>query len=348
MTVRLDIDWVRDYAERRLSPPERVVFEARLRAEPELAELVDQFAEVSTWPAENVEASAVRFEDLALDDRTPVLLGPRRLPVRSLAIAAGIVLAVTGGLFVLTRRGATTSSPAGPVALTAIHRGQGDGMTAATHAVTPLAETYLPVVDRELRFVEGFRDALDVARVAGRPAFVFVHLEGCPACAEMESSTFRDERLLAIAPQFVFAKVSANVVGSSLEIPSELGLGAVKAWPMFAIFDSVGARVDAFGGMLSAEKLVARLTRALGAKAAEVPDWARVHDAARTARLELEARHTLAAVETLVATGTIEAAIAELDQAIVRLAGSPFADDLRRVRDRVASDRKFPALEYAR
>lgn len=348
MTARLDIDRVRAYVEGRLASPERAAFERRLEAEPELAEWVERYTEVAAWPLEPVPDSAVRFEDLALHAPPPAG-SLHRLTPRHVAVAAGLLLAFVGGYFALTKRSPSAPVPAGPVVLAAIRApASGTDVVPAPPAAPMLAEAYAPVVDRRVRFVEGLEEARRLATSARRPLVVFVHLAGCPACAEMERTTFRDDRMLSVADGFVFAKVSAAVVDSTLALPPELGLGELRDWPTYAIFDVGGARLDVFGGMVGAPTFAARLSQAVAATGSAVPSWVAVHEAARLARLGAEASASLGAASRLAANGRIDDGIAELDRALVLVAGCPHEADLRHVRDRLAADRKFPVLEYAR
>lgn len=348
MTGRLDIDWVRAYVEGRLASSERAAFARRLEAEPELAESVERYTEVAAWPVETVPTSAVRFEDLALEAPRPAG-SVHRLTPRHVAVAAGVLIAFVGGYFALTQRSPSAPDPSGPIVLAAIEA-PGPALDAGTvpAAASTLAESYEPVLDRHVRFVEGIEDARRIATLARRPIVVFVHLDGCPACAEMDRTTFRDDRVLSLAPGFVFAKVSATVVDATLALPAELGLGELRDWPTYAIFDAGGVRLDVFGGIMDAAKFASRLSEAAGKTASGVPAWQKVHESARVARLGAEAGAALGAASRLASIGRVDEAISELDRAIVVVAGLPHEGDLRHVRERLAGDRKFPVLEYAR
>ena len=343
MTARLDIDWVRAYAERRLSPSDREAFEARMRAEPELAEMVERYAEVVEWPAEPVAESTVTFDDLRLD--APVeSIAPRRLRPSHVAIAAGILIAFVGGFLAL--RTPPTSAPSGPVVLSAIHEAPvGSDVGPAARPVPALAETYLPVVDRKLRFVEGLDDARGIARAASCVPRSCSSISTGRAMPSGGANDVRDERVLAVAPGFVFAKVSADVAGSRIVIPSELGLDNqdVAAVRRLRRERRADRRVRR-----DAERREVRRAIVGAVARRRTPAWNEVHEAARLARLGAEARVALEAAMDLASAGGVDAGIAELDQAIARFAGLPFEADFRRIRDRAAADRKFPALEYAR
>ncbi|MCC7137946.1 MAG: hypothetical protein IT460_05900 [Planctomycetes bacterium] len=372
----LDLDLVAAYARGHLDRAARATFERRLAAEPDLADALRAY--VATDDGGPVPPPRTTFSDLRLDDAS---LAARRRPVLVLAAAAALLLAVGAAVLLRTHELALPSED-GPVALLAIPAAP----TADARPVAPLPPAladYEPTGATGLRFLPSLAAGRAVARATGRRLVVFVFHPTCPYCVELDKTTFRDASVAASAAPFVFARQDVT----HLEEPA-LVEGLDVDWPYFLVEGPDGARVGAFGGPLAADAFADRLgaVPAMPLSAGRVPlAWAAAHEVARrlaaadaaatpaaraadlaraaslaagsplaaevAARADADAdaaRRALDEAASLAAARGPDAALAALDAALVRFTGTAWADDLARVRARLAADRRFPALEPIR
>lgn len=243
MSDPLDLDLVRAYVEGRMAAPQRDAFDARLAAEPDLAELVAAFTVVSDVEGEPVPPMQTRFEDLRLDDveaEAPLRLGRPRL-LRTLAAVAAVVLLAVGAFLALRKEGPTGPPP--PVVLAAIPA----DATAPVPAPIPAAVAdYAPTGEQGLRFLDGvgYGSARDFATLLGRPLLVFAQVPSCPMCRELERDQFHRSALATAAEPFVL--VRENMMKPSPELEARLKDEGDLGWPFFVVDGADGKPASVF------------------------------------------------------------------------------------------------------
>lgn len=379
MNDRTDLDRLLDLAAGRLAGEERAALAARLATEPELAATWHDLEDVLRAGEEPVAPCDVPFERLTLTDAPPRAGWHRSWRTWAPLAVAATVLAVVG-----MRTWTHDARPGGarePVRLAAIALDAAprpSGLASEGPALPAVAADYASTGPRGLRFVEGLGDARRLARASGRPLVVFLYEPTCPLCVQLQATTFRDPALAATADPFVFAKVVASGEGADLLKAHAVG------WPVFVLYGVDGAEVGTFGGTPDASTLRGALAKVAGPdlapvawttvratahalRGAEVARDAAERDAALRRAEDLAATTPLAAAvaaaaraasapaasavreaRDLAAAGRVDAAVARLEAAVGVERGGRFERDLVALRDRLAADRVFPAMEEAR
>lgn len=301
----------------------------------DLAELVEAYRWTAPPP---LPACPVRFSDIRFPSR--------RRPVAALAAAALIAAAVF----------ALLPDEPPPLHLRSI----------PLAAVEPVAPSWPPVLARYgpadengLRWQQSMDEARALARCLDRPILVFMDFRQgslrCPLCAALERGAFREEAVARAAEPFVLLRLDY------LTTPPPLGRVAFRSWPGFHVLDAEGKRLFSFSGCFDARTAIQAFERAWEKAQRhakfEPADWRRLRDLAsgfergefasvaaadpegefgRAARSRL-----LAAAQAALAARSPEA----IDEAILRQKGSPYVEDLRRVRRHIETYGTFPNLE---
>jgi hypothetical protein len=386
MTARPTLESVRGWVEGTLPAAEREAFAAAMAADRSLVDLVATYAEVHAATVHPAPVCPVTAETLRLDD------APAPAPVLSLlrraAPIAAAVLVVAGAAFALPAL--LPSDPVMPVDTSAvILRAIRPAARETPPAPPAILSRYTPATDGRLAFLDDVAEARAAARVAGRPLLIFVSMEMCPICRDMQAHAFREEDVARAANGFVLATLSAT------DLDPKDPLLEADGWPIFVTEDAAGVRRRIHGfpvqmngpmptGTQVAEELKAAhaalpqadraalswddvhaLVRALrdadddADPAARRRAWASV--AAKDPKGALgararallgedskDARAALDAARAVARRGDVDAAVSSLDAAARRLEGTPYAADLRAVRDRVKRDGAFPSVVLAR
>jgi len=360
-----DLELLRAYAEGRLPPDALEAFAARLRDEPELAELAEVYGLVLEATAGHVGAPESTFEDVA---RRALRQGRRPL-LRMAAVAALLFAMLGAGLW---------------------WRGHGTAPSVVRLASIPLAQLPEPetppawprslaqhaTADEDgLVWYHDVEQGLRVAQVAGRPVFLFIDYPGCPWCAEFKEVHSRDKGVVEAADDFVLVNVPWG------RAPPELRTNPNDGWPIYDVLDPAGHRVDGYLGMRPPAEVAAFLREAAGKlkatgdyrfvpweelrkgaralaaaeRAADAGErLARLREAeagplaaaagARIDEMEYEAQRSLFAARDLPPAE----ARAELERAATALHGTPWAADLARVAAFLSEHGAFPRLEEAK
>ncbi len=354
-----DLERIRDYVEGRLSQAEREAFAAEMRRDAALAELVETYEMVVRATAEAPPAATTTFGDVMLRAGAT----PRwRWPVLA---AATLLLAVGAFLYasatVRTREAVTLTSI--PLALLPAPEPPPDW--------PPELLTHETADADGLVWYDDMDTALAVAKAAKRPVFLFVHFQNCPACEEFRDVQCRDERVRKAADPFVLLSLDWR------KAPAELRENPNEGWPLFDLLDADGKRMDGFKGMQQAATVAKWLEQ--HAPAAR-PDWEGLRGAAKRleeaeaaeepalrlalyrqvaaadnvlghvarahiAAMEKEAQDALFAARDDAGRLGTAAAADRLGAAAASLRGTPYADDLERVRASLGKHGSFPELK---
>jgi len=357
--VSHDLERIRDYVEGRLPEAEREAFAAEMRRDASLLELVETYEMVVRATADAAPAATTTFGDVMVRARA----APRwRRPVLA---AAALLLAV--GAFVLARPALRTPEP---VTLTSIP-------LALLPAPEPPPDWPPELLRHETADADGLvwyddmDTALAVAKAAKRPVFLFVHFQGCPWCEEFRDVQCRDARVKEAADPFVLLALDWR------KAPAELREDPNDGWPLFDLLDADGKRTDGFKGLVPAAKVAAWLEKRAPSAP---PDWEGLRGAARRleeaeaaedpaarfalyrqvaaadnvlgkvaqariAAMQKEAQDALFAARDDASRLGTAAAADRLGAATGSLRGTPYADDLEKVRASLGKNGSFPELK---
>ena len=238
-----DFDLIRALVEGRLAPEDALRLEGRLAADPELAAFRDEYAFVHGATA-GLEAlgpsTRLHFGAVAPPAPSSVIAWPRW--GRAAAAALLISAAALGGYSYL--------APAVPdsVMLQSIPL----HVTADAASLPEIPEglaDYRPARGGSIAWIDSLEEGRALGRLSGRPVLVFSEYPGCPLCAEMDRTTFRDEDVLARIGDVIPVKVNlANVT------PEELKFYWAR-YPYFGVQDVDGKEIHAFPGAQTGESL---------------------------------------------------------------------------------------------
>lgn len=110
--------------------------------------------------------------------------------------------------------------------------------------------------DLALKFHQSLDDAF-AAEGEPRPMVISFGAPWCGWCRKMETDTFTDERVDALADQFVWVKID---IDEQQEVAARFGVTSV---PQTVILDTKGRMLGSRGGYLAADKLIALLNESL-------------------------------------------------------------------------------------
>lgn len=139
--------------------------------------------------------------------------------------------------------------------------------------------SFEPSADGGIAWIDDWDAANALARASGKPLLVYVHVEGCPYCAEFDRHVWPDATVRAAAEQFVPARVDA------LRAPERFAdVFDVDRWPYVAVIDGDGEMIHEFGGRRKAADMRTQIGRG-AAKATERragrPSWEAVRRASK-------------------------------------------------------------------
>jgi thioredoxin-like negative regulator of GroEL len=257
-----------------------------------------------------------------------------------------------------------------------------DGATTRTVPASrpmPAALTeYRAVAEGRIAWLDSIAEAQTVAAAADRPVLVFIQHPQCPMCRQLRQQAFADPQVVATIGNFV--PVSVDVTRGDAATRQMAGeLLQSGRWPMVAAQDAAGRTLAELPGVRGAEAMRAGLdgvVRGLprppvawpslndgcrwlaeARAAAEAGRWGEAHArfaraaatggapaanaAVELARLAERVRDRLADARRQVDGGDPLAALARAE---ADFAGSPYADDFRRVRESLARTGCFPIL----
>jgi hypothetical protein len=368
-----DLDLARAFAEGRVPESQRQQVASRLRADPEFAALVALYGAVRADTEEAVPPRVAR----PAPDFADAPAAPRLLRPLALAAAAAVLLALGVLAF---RDGAKPAKPPQPVFLRSIPL---DPVPVAEAAMPPAADLrelarYSPNDGAGVRLVDGVDRGLALSRASTKPLLVFLYSPQCPVCLEISKGALLDDAVGAAAEPFVVARQD---VASA---PKHL-LEGLRFFPAFAVYGPEGERESLFAATTKVAELVQQMgAEARAQEVAHGPSlpWDAVHGLARdlaAAEDEAAPARRLAIWERVAkedpegalgaaararaltmksdARGALlaaknapdpQAAKAVLDDALARLAGTPYEADLRAVRVRLDETGTFPPLEPSR
>jgi hypothetical protein len=382
-------DLVREAATRPLAPAEQARLDEALRFDEQLREFAQLYPQLHA----HTEAFAREFSRIESPGLPATLASeleaPRsdRSPLARRAAAAAVLALFAVGGWLAWRKLAQGDGPPqrAQVELAAIDLELVDGLPPAdleqklaqNPADFTLLESYSPVVDGAIHWLDKLEDGLALARAAQRPMLLFGMYTTCPWCIEMQANGLRDETVLALAEDFVpvrivYDSLSEEVVTKYHE----------RGYPLFELWTPEGELAHSFPGFFDAPTFVQHLDDAsTSASRRTAPPWERVrdlareHGAARRAELAREfgpahaaymalsraplggalpeaARDGLRRIELHAALAVSRArsaaspseASSQLEQAEREFTATPFVADLRRVRAALDSSGEFPEL----
>lgn len=386
--VRPPLETVRAWVEGTLSPRERDAFGAAMAADRGLADLVASYADVHAATVDPAPPCPVTADALRLDAppvRTPVLTLLRRAaPIAAaLLVVAGAAFALSrmapsepslgpvegGTLSLRAIRAAAHEPPPAPPAIAALYTPATDGRLAfledydEARAVARASSRPLLVflsmegcpICNGMR-AQAFRDE-DVVRAAD--GFVLVAVT--PGSIAEDDPAVRGIDFRKGWPWFVALDTSGarrrehafpltGTPPNASEVADELKAAYGALPPSDRTrpppWDDVHAAARALRRADDDADPAAR--RAAWTSASRVPGPLGERARSLLAEDAKGARDALEAARETAAKEGAPAAVRRLDADLRRFAGTPYADDLRRVRDRLARDGAFPPVVLAR
>lgn len=303
-------DRVRALAEGRLAEPAAGLVGAEIAADPALRAFYEEWLLVvemtacvdvvpeCTVAAPSVDAASAPSSSARRLRAVPASPRRRFAPWMSVA-AAALVAAVVWG--VATR-------DTGPVSIVAPEL---RGLVAdASAVVTPepgepdaavleRLASFEPSVAGKIAWIDDWEAATALARASGKPLLVYVHVDGCPYCAELDKNVWPDAAVKVAAGELIPARVDA------LKAPDRFAdVFNLDTWPYVAVIDGDGETLHEFGGRRKATDMRAQITRGsekATERRASRPSWDTVRRASKAVLRGDEARAAGRLGEALVA-----------------------------------------------
>ncbi len=381
MKERTPIDEMRALAAGSLTSEEEGRLRARCEADPGLRGLLEEVLEVFalTEPGD-VEIPPCRLEfEGVLGALAPHRA--RRAVLRRLLRVAVAVLVLVVGAFLLSRviPDESGGGEAGrELVLKAIPL-DAEEPSGTGPEIPGVLAGYRPVEGNAIRWIHSFGTALAAARVSSRPVLLFLYHPTCPACRWMEEHPFSDPRVREIAEHYVPARISVLTAPPEIRKLAREGwpwLGVldpdgatVLAFPGTRNASGLLEHLRKAGELVhlrprpwkEVAALVRRLAAARGAEEEgrygtalagyraldreNAPGPIRAAARGGRRRVALRARDALLAAKDMAETPEgVPAAVEALDEAIASFRDTPFAGDLRSVRETLARTGRFPRL----
>ncbi|HEX6886121.1 MAG TPA: thioredoxin family protein [Planctomycetota bacterium] len=373
------LDRLRARAEGRLGPAELAQLERELAADPALRALAEDYAFVHACTAQEPLAPVARLSLAELEAELMPRV-PRRVAAAAalLLVAAGAFWAGR-----LSRAARVEPAPfhAEPLYLAAIELDEPAPAPAPALDVPVQWASYDPRGAEGVRFLADRAEAELLAGALGRPLLVYGTYPGCPLCKELDARVFSAPEVVALAERVVPLRLDLSQLPEAEQRALTVrGYPFLEVWRadgrpahslarrpdpglfVESLHDGL-EKSDATGEQPGWELLRSAAARYTLAHAAELEQ--RLADAerayqglcadpytpapialqARLGRLRLDAMARQELLEARArAQVDVEGALAGLDDAARRFAGTPYAEDLAAVRARLATDRVFPLL----
>jgi hypothetical protein len=382
MKKRSLIDEMRALAAGSLTSGEERRLRARCETDPESQALLEDILEVYALTASgDVEPPPCRLEFSGVMGALAPHRARRAVLRRFLRVAAAVLVLVgLGALVSQLMPGKPGGGEIGrELVLLAIPL-DAEQLPDSGPEIPEILASYRPVADGRIQWIESMETALAMSRVSSRPVLLFLHHPTCPSCKQMIRQTFTDVDVRTRMDGFVPALVDVRHTTKEVLEKAREGwpwLGALDAdGQTILAFPGVRGPADFSDSMREAAKragptpfawerlneLRRRLEEADRAFRAE--DLAAARDAYlalaadETAgvfreagkygvdRIGMQAYKALTVARELAARkGGSDTAILTLDGEIRRFAGSPYAEDLRKVRRHLQSTGRFPRLD---
>ncbi len=382
-------DLVREAVLRQLSHDERARLDEALKHDEQLrgfAELYPRLHAQSEVLASELSRDANPALPAALAAELDARTSRSAPLVRRAAAAAVLALVAGGGWFAWRNFAAQRGEPkASQVELTAIApelvdelpQAELEQQLAQKPADFARLESYSPVADGAIQWLDTLEDGLAIARAAQRPMLLFGMYTTCPWCIEMQANGLRDETVLALAQDFVPVRIVYD------DLPEEVVASYhERGYPLFELWSPEGAIVHSFPGFFDAPTFVQHLDDASTSDSRRAaPPWERVRELARElgaarraelardfgaaraaymsisrapvggalpeaarAGLQRIELHAALAVRSARAAKSAAEAAQVLEQAEREFETTPFVADLRRLRAVLDARSKFPEL----
>ncbi len=282
-------DRVRALAEGCLTEPAAGVVRAEIAADPALRAFYEEWLLVvemtacadvvpeCTAAAPSVDAAGVPSPSARRLRAAPASPRRRFVPWMSVA-AAALVAAVVWG--VATRDTGPVSIVAPELrTLAASVADVGTEPAEPDASVLERLASFEPGAAGKIDWIDDWDAATALARASGKPLLVYVHVDGCPYCADLDTNVWPDAAVRAAAGEFVPARVDA------LKAPDRFAdVFNLDAWPYVAVIDGDGETLHEFGGRRKASDMKSQITRG-AEKAAERhasrPSWDTVRRASK-------------------------------------------------------------------
>ena len=366
MDQREAFEEIRAWAEGEMDPEERARFEAAMAAAPALRKAAEEYRSVHslTRVLEDVPVSCrTTLEDmerLIERDAAPGAHAAGRafgFSRRTLA-AAGILLALGGGLLLLRALADRGDDGWGRVRFQAIAPPTGDVVDDSPGAIPDLLADYRPVDGGTIRWLDSLDEGRRTARITGRPLMVFGMWPDCEDCDLIRQTALKEGAVLAALEDFIPVEVDLS------RLPAKERVEMMKCgYPVLEVQAEDGTVVTSFCGLEGAKGMAGHLdegwtlhtatrrplawdtTRSLARSLDEahaLEQAGRLGEAHREYEILLaranpgafrraaaagQGRIARAAYETIRRAIAGEGAVSEVEDAAQRFAGSPFGAD---------------------
>ena len=377
MNESTPLDRLRARAEGTLAPAERAALEHELAADPALRALAEDYAFVHACTDQEPFAPGSRLSLDALEAR----LGPG--PSRQVAAAAALVLVAAGAFW--AGRGSRPAPPAdAPLYLGAIELDEPPAEPPLAAELPLRWQSYDPRGTGGVAFLSDRGEAELLATALERPLLVYGSYPGCPLCKELDARVFSAPEVVALAERVVPLRLDLSQLPEEEQRSLTVrGYPFLEVWRadgrtahslarkpdpglfVESLHDGL-EKSDATGEQPPWETLRSAASRFSGARAAELegrlgeaerayqalavdaytPVPIAAHARAGRQRIAASARALLLEARASAASD-VEAALQLLEHAEERFAGTSYALDLAAVRERLARERRFPALAEA-
>lgn len=363
-------DRIRAWARGELAPAELAELERELAGDPELAAFAAEYRELHS------------LLELAATLPTVAPKGRARRGWKRVAAAAAVMaLALAAGFAI--ERALRAARLAEPVELSHIERDRPRVPEEEEPRIPAELASYHPTEDGAIQWLGSLDEARDAGRVSGRPLLLFGTLPGCPVCLRLKRTALRDGEVLSLAEEYVPVEVDLAAVDEDtrkelmsrgypvFEVLDEDGglIASFSGDPSVEelrehMLDALAERVDA-PRALAWERV--RELASLYGRAREAEREERMADARRDYERMLEDGEgrvfvTAGSLGVRRVEGAARAVLLEamrlaghsaddaerlLEEALVRFEGTPYAEDLAQVLERLRATGRFPTLEWA-
>ena len=93
------------------------------------------------------------------------------------------------------------------------------------------------------------------AKQAGKPMLVSFHTPGCPACLQMDATTFHDEKVVTLAKNFVCVRVDSDID------PKATDDAKISEFPTTVFLNAQGRETFRFAGYIAPDRFATLLDK---------------------------------------------------------------------------------------